>query len=474
MNPVFSPDIRNAIRTLARGPDHDIDAMSAIRDALPSPGTGLKILRNLADEEFSDGCPDTLHQEGLTLVEAVQDIANEARRGTDPAHERVMTRFLNNIGLVDSKPASIDASPQETDSGNAADHPSNRPSQDSATASEQNTAKPADNANRANSTDSAIPDGKPRSATSERQAVPSQGIRSGPEQDRGFPAGKAPWNPLDDYVGPVLIHSGPSAQPDSHLSADEFRKIPALLPPPPAGEDGTSAGRWFEGEIWHPLCFNIRIDSGKENHARELFEMLQRFHSLPEAAFRKYETRAPMDADAGLDQALNLHRRARDLGGIPRMVEAAGNALFKSVMNYYNRYDSRTHADLLARIGFDLVIDPKLAVIVAGALDIENFLVETGPESAGEGSAHDIRGTVSETCRLDQLTMLDRAVFLHFSTSTPLADNMVQSLVELRHAQCCRHHGREIEPGNFDATFDRDWFTALDAFDRNPEQPAGP
>ena len=739
MSYVFPYNLEDIVNILAYGPNHDTDAMSAIKVALPSPGTsrGLRILRTLADEEFPDGCPDFLHREKLTFVEAIQEIASEVKNDIDPGYKAVMTRFLQDLGLVNSEPVPVSIEPaptsiepQETDLSQALDqiqnHPLNRPSQNPDTGAEKNLAeiadpivpeqqeqqeqpvkqvqptqpakpiqqaqptqptqsaesvkqvqptqpvqpaqpgqpantaqqaKPAQPVNTAQSTQpvntaqpvkpvekprvanpdqkshTVNPDQNPRSANPEKQenhpqdtrseskqanrpqdihsgskqanhpqdtrseskqanrpqdihsgskqanhpqdtrseskqanrpqdihsgskqanhpqdtrseskqanrpqdihsgskqanhpqdtrseskqtnrpqdtrseskqanrpqdihsgskqanhpqdthsgpgqdihSKSNQGIHSGPDQNRIARQHKEPWTPLDDYAGPVLIRTKPSTDPDPHLSPEDFKNIVRLLPPPPAGEDGAGAGRWLEGEIWHPLCFNIRINSGKEEYARELFDMLQRFHSLPEAAFREYKTRAPMDAKAGQNTALDLDLQARDLGHFTHTEDAAVNALFESVMAYYNLYDTKVHADLLARIEFDLVVDPRLAVVVTSALDLETFFIQTGPESAEKGSAHDIRGTISMNCRLDLPTMLDRAVFLHFSTSTPLADSMMQSLTELRHAQCCRDQDREIEIGTFDAIFGQDRLTMLNAFDRKAEQPAGP
>lgn len=258
---------------------------------------------------------------------------------------------------------------------------------------------------------------------------------------------------------------GTSTAP-SRIGSGELMRLPKILPPPPAGEDGDTYAKWLDGEIWHPQAISLRLTLFESDLVDDIFEMQSEFYAVPSAARETYGSRTPFDLEASSanNDGYRLYRRGRDIGFQEWTFEAAKKALAESVYRYFCEYEPVT-AEYLERIGFEVKIDIQLAAAVSAALDVEKYYMEKDPpDNASEGGPQNLRGSISSGCRLDRQVILDSAVIKHFFTGTPIATSLVEGLRELRQAQLSRHLGVEISNDEFDRKYDFDCFFDLDEY----------
>jgi len=475
-----------------------MQAVKEIKARLDPPAQkhGIEKLRGLAETIF--GQDEELYElkPGADFVEALSGIAHEAQAGPDKqAYRDLLGEFIHDLGLLGAvakntatretarQPeayADIDVDPAgpsaaDPDLAENPFPPSENPAaflEDDSTAvsaPEMEAESPeyqndtaANVAGRQNAA-TARPEQSDATAT---DVTPSPSSVSGSETVE-----EATWDPLEDYAGTPIVTGweGASGSGGARIASGELMKLPGILPPPPAGGSGATYAQWLEGEIWHPFSFTLKLHLGEYDSADDLIEMLSEFHALPEAACQTYGARSPADPEASRETAMQIFHAGKDLGFQGHTVDMAARELSRAVMRHFEEREPRG-AEFLTRVGVDMRCDPQLAIILAKALDIEKFFIETGPRGAGEGRMHDIRGSIGSDCRLDVPHVLDRAVFLHFTSGVALADSIVETVTELRHAQLCRHLGREITTAEFDTAFARDWFLELDEFDFDQER----
>jgi len=434
-----------------------MDAIDEIRDRLTSSGekNEVEALQGIARRIIGDDVLDHIAYNNDNIADMLREMSNEAiLEGPSGPYRDIITAFISDLGLSKRGAKNIDSSVFEVESTGLGSDDQRNPTPPS-------NGLPGQLSQRHHESQKGTTDFHQK-----KNAIPDTSATASPSfvcpQDT---IDHAPFSPLDDYEGEAIINGwdGNTGEGRERIANGELMKLPGILPPPPACGSGEQYGKWLEGEIFHPLNFTIKIHLGEEDNADDLIEMLSEFHALPEGACQTYSARDPVDPCGGEDKSMRLFYASKDLGFQGHTLDMAAQELSRSVMKYFEEYEP-VSAEFLTRAGFDVKCDPKLAVIIASALDIEKFFIENGPEGAGEGSIHDIRGAISPDSRLDVRHILDRAMFSYFSLGLPLSDTMHQSLNEFRHAQLCRHLGRDITTTEFDAAYNQDWFLELDAY----------
>lgn len=277
-----------------------------------------------------------------------------------------------------------------------------------------------------------------------------------------------PATDLEAEVGTETLSytfAGTSNAP-SRIGSGELMRLPRILPPPPAGEDGDTYAKWLDGEVWHPQAISLRLTLFEDDLVDDIFEMQSEFYAVPSAARETYGSRTPFDletSDANND-GYTLYRRGRDIGFQKWTFEAAKQTLAESVLRFFHEYEPVT-AEYLELIGFEVKIDIQLAAAISAALDVEKYYMEKDPpDNASEGGPQNLRGSISSSCRLDRQVILEKAVIKHFFTGTPIATSLVEGLRELRQAQLSRHLGAEVPNEDFDRKYDFDCFFDLDEY----------
>ena len=460
---VFPTSIENIITALAPGREYRNEVMSILkaraRNSTGGFSENLKMLYDLADEIFPEEKSGIPRQAGQTLPEALQYIANEAGVGNSPDYRVLLTRFLRNLDLYpavnipEKNPMTVpkNESPKETSSNlNSEEIPDSDLSQQSPSAAEFSE----------NSTGSEHPEPRARGQTNSFAGV--EQTRPAKERTGNYPDSQ---DPFDDYAGPPLsyVQTGSNGRTGPGFTSDELMQLPGLLPPPPKGGDGAMHGTWLEGDINDSLSFNIKPAFGETEIMDRMIEMLSEFFALPEAACQTHGARIPVQKEDERKAGLDLIMAARDLGFQGHTIEKTADLFFQAVSRYFKTCEP-IHADMLTRAGFEIKLGSGLAVILASALDIEAFFLQTGPENADQGQVHDVRGVISPNCVLHMPHILDRALFMHFSSSSDISGSLKSSLAELRHAQFCRHLGHSIPADEFDSVFNQDLFIELTDF----------
>lgn len=426
-----------------------INALKEVKSRLnpPAPQDGLMRLERISQDVFGTGRYDEGIGSGAGFSEVLSFIANEGINGSDQHRFRKLFRnFLEEIELLRSGVDLSSDQPENISTGvkiqadvGVETAPDKKFSHVAKKDSEKITAKE----------DEAISD-----------------------------SAETDMDPFIDYAGAPLSSgwSGTGKTPLERIANGELMRLPGVLPPPPNNSDGGMFASWLEGEIWNPLAFNIKLKMDDESNADDLIEMLSEFHAVPDAACKTYKSRNPVNCDDGQSDAEFLFRSGRDLGFYGTTIINAVEELSNSVGRYFEEYEPRS-AEFLFRAGFDVRCDPKLAVIIASALDIEKFFLEDAPLGADKGDLHDFRGAISPRSRLDVPHILDRAVFMHFTSGADISKILSGSLTELRHAQTIRHFGYEVSVEEFDASYRRDNLLSLDEMEftvKTAEEPAYP
>lgn len=439
-----------------------IEAFKEIKARLGSPvhQNGLEALRSLASDIFGQGREINSLMPGFDLTEALTDIAYEACEGAEaPLHRQLIVRFMEGLDLLKGPAKNTEA----VEIANSQIAPETQMPDEI----------PAGNENAKDTLPKTkIPEGTVSRESYSRFSPDSTNGHEEYQIDTNIETSEeSPWDLLQDYTGPVIEVGFDGAQDASviRINPGELMKLPGILPPPPEldalakDRAGEAYGKWLEGDIWHPLSFSLKLHLRGDDNADDLIEMLSEFHALPETACSTYNARQPSDAEAGRSNAINLINAGNHLGFYGHTVQMAAEELSKSIMRYLEEFEPRS-AEFLTRVGFDVRCDPQLAAVLSQALDVERFFIDTGPRNASEGRLNDIRGSIGMDCRLDVPQILDRAVFCYFIGGEQMADSIVQTLNELRHAQLCRHIGRDVSTVEFDAIYSRDWFLELDEY----------
>lgn len=302
-----------------------------------------------------------------------------------------------------------------------------------------------------------------------RSTSPAQVAKSKPRAKTEFEL-KAEKNPAGLILHELWeeTHSldvpGLSTSPD-RIGSGELMRLPGILPPPPSCEKGDDYGKWLSGEIWHPLAFGLHLAVGPNDLDDDLIEMQSEFYAMPDAARDTYGARPPAspEAENSIVLAQSLYRAGYDCGFRGWTLDRAAEEFKNAVARYYQEFEP-VSADFLERVGYSVRLDEQLLWVVACALDIEAYYLETGPQDADEGGLQDLRGTLSSRKRLDAPVVLDRAMVLHFFSGKPLTTGLAETLRELRHAQICRYLGKDITPGEFDSRYETDWLFELEEY----------
>lgn len=282
------------------------------------------------------------------------------------------------------------------------------------------------------------------------------------------------FDPLEDLWAAVWdIHWPGTGSGRQRIASGELMKLPGILPPPPLNGSPESYGAWLEGDVWNPLAITLKLDLKDGDNLDDLIEMQSEFYALPESAVKTYSARNPADPEVGRAHAHFLHYAARDLARVTHSYDRGVEILAKAVARYFEENEPGS-ADFLNRVGYTFKCDTQLIDTVCGALDIQAFFLSDGPANAGQGPLSDLRGAISPASRLDVPYLLDRALLLHFGSGVPLSSGLHDILIELRHAQLCRHIGRDVSPFEFDPVFKRDWFTELDEYEITREEEYDP
>jgi hypothetical protein len=473
-----------------------IQAMQAIKAELSPPVLvdGITRLRTICNDILGVEATQDILTDDVSFADGVRDLSNKAivEGANGPFHD-VMTRFIDGIGLLshDAKKSkdnklSNTPGPGTTSGDLSSAASSSKPKGEQAA----NSSKPK--GEQVSGIEPAPESFEPGKGENTREHPQSQNdteakdwraenqATSAPQSLTPTAPNKAevsdlvsnketvasePFCPLDDYEGEVLGRSWEATGKTSQerILNGELMKLPGILPPPPAGGTGEQYGSWLEGEIFHKFNFSIKIRLDEDDDADDLIEMLSEFHALPDGACQTYGARTPLDPAAGDDSSMRLFYAGRYLGFQGHTLDMAADELSRSVMKYFEEFEPRS-AEFLNRAGCEVRCDPRLAAVLAAALDIEKFFIEHAPDNAGEGSMHDIRGSISADNRLDVRHVMDRSIFTYFTSGVPLADTLVLCLNEFRHAQLSRYLGRNISTTEFDTQYKDDWFLELDEF----------
>lgn len=411
--------------------------MSLIKDNITASGKdGVTHLRSIAYDFMNERDFEFVFAVDESLSDALRAGANAASleggdRSLRGPFRSVLVKFFSEIGFLDTFENSL-----SQNSG------SERQQQVSADAQTSVTARTAPNVT-------------PTVVSLFPSAAASKPEHNGGDQPEVF-------CPLDDYAGQVFSFKV-EATSKAPIPDGALMKLPGILPPSPLGGSSNAYANWLDGNIFHRLNFNISVALGEEDSPADLIEMLSEFHALPEAACQTYRARKPVDPAAGDAASLLLYHSAKSLGFQGHTIEMAHTKFGTSVMDYFNQFEP-LNAAFLNRNGCDIKCDASFAVVLASALDIEKFFLENGPDGAQQGTPYAGQGSLASNSRLDLPYIMNRAIFSHLSYAIPMADTLVKSLTELRHAQLCRYTGTEISTTDFDAQYQEDWFFDLNEY----------
>lgn len=281
-------------------------------------------------------------------------------------------------------------------------------------------------------------------------------------------------DPLTE-LGPGIfeVHWPGSGSGRQRIASGELMKLPGILPPAPLAGTSEHYGAWLDGDVWNPLAISLKLDLKDGDNLDDLFEMQSEFYALPESAMKTYSARSPANPETGRTHAQFIHYAARDLGRVSHTYDVGKEMLAKAVARYFEENEPSS-ADFLNRVGYTFKCGTELIDTVCGALDIQDFFLSDGPAEAGQGPLSDLRGAISPAARLDVPYLLDRVLLLHFGSGVSICSAMHDTLIELRHAQLCRHIGRDVSPFEFDPAFKRDWFTELNEYEMSREEEYSP
>lgn len=297
--------------------------------------------------------------------------------------------------------------------------------------------------------------------TPKKTAAEKASLTAGQSSEAIFSDGPL-WDEAQNAVEKITAMQKPDRQ-SSGFSGGDILLVPRLLPPPPDKANGEKYGAWLEGNPHHPMAFAFKPDLDADRSFDDMVEMQSEFYADPDSAILTYGARKPVSPAAGDADAIALFHAARDLGVQGTTLDQALKDLRASVLRYLAEFEPST-METLGAMGFDIRAHHQLLHVIASARDIEEHFLEDAPESASQGRQPDLRGSISANDRLDGRYMLDRAVILHFMSGVALSTGMRSALIELRHAQLCRHEGRDVLSSEFDARFDFDMFQPLENF----------
>jgi hypothetical protein len=270
-----------------------------------------------------------------------------------------------------------------------------------------------------------------------------------------------PLEPFGDYSAKRIVVTLP-AEVGAELNPGEILRLPRILPPgPPRGEGQDSVSKWLEGQPWHALSIGIGITNFDDVSADDFTEMQSEFFSSPETAYGAYKARRTLKSEPKITAGQSLISLGRDLGKYSTSFQKAAEDLGAAILDHFETFEPKS-AEFFQRSGLRVVICERLADIIASTRDVEDYFLQDGPDSSGQGGPQDMRGSINPNQRLDHPVCLQRAVMMHFTAGHDFSVALQGALLELRQSQLTKKTGVIVEPSSFDRAMRSDWFMSLE------------